>query len=151
MINVLFLCTGNSSRSQIAEGIINHHFKGSIQAKSAGVSSTKLSQFAVKVMREIGIDISHHTTNTPEDFKDEQFDYIITLCDSAREACPVFWTKGEAMHLHFGFENPENFHGTDEEKLKLYRDLRDKIEAKLLKFFDRELKNKKEQLKRLKM
>ena len=141
MKRILFISTGNSSRSQMAEGIINHHYKGVAEAVSAGVTPTEIHPYAVRVMKEIGIDISGQTVNKPEDFKDEQFDYIITLCDNARENCPVFWTQGEAVHEHINFDNPELFKGSVDHLLQNFRDIRDQIEERLLTFFDRELKN----------
>jgi arsenate reductase (thioredoxin) len=141
MMRVLFVSTGNSCRSQMAEGIVNQRYKGRIEAVSAGVDPTSINPLAVKVMSEIGIDLSGHTINHPEDFRDQVFDYVITLCDSARENCPVFWTQGEATYEHMGFDNPLMFNGSEEQMLQHYRDIRDQMEEELLSFFDSELRS----------
>jgi arsenate reductase (thioredoxin) len=141
MKRVLFISTGNSCRSQIAEGIVNQRYRGQIEAYSAGVEPDIINPLAIDVMNEIGIDISKQTLNHPEDFREQLFDYVITLCDNVRENCPVFWTQGEASYEHMGFENPLMFKGSEEETRQYYRDIRDQLEDKLLKFFDEELRN----------
>lgn len=129
---VLFLCTGNSCRSQMAEGIANHYLKGMIEAKSAGVEPTSLNPYAVKVMAENGIDISHHTVNCPEDFIDIDFDYVITLCDQAKESCPVFLNAGKARKIHWSFPDPAKFKGSEEEILAMFRKIRDDLCDKIV-------------------
>lgn len=140
MKKVLFLSTDNSARSQMAEAMVNKRYHSLILARSAGVKTQPINDNTRIVMKEIGIDISHHTINTPEDFKDENFDYIITLCDYARENCPVFWTKGEAKYLHYQIFDPALTSIKGKTQLQVYRDTRDEIESILTKFFDRELK-----------
>ena len=140
MKKVLFLSTDNSARSQMAEAIINKRYHSEIFAMSAGVKTHPISDNTRKVMKEIGIDISRHTINTPEDFKDEIFDYVITLCDYARENCPVFWTKGEAKYRHFSIFDPALASEKGKTSLEVYRDTRDELESTLIQFFDRELR-----------
>ncbi len=140
MKKVLFLSTDNSARSQMAEAIVNKRYHPEILAMSAGVKTQPVNENTIKVMKEIGFDISNHTTNTPEDFKHEIFDYVITLCDYARENCPVFWTKGEAKYRHFQIFDPALYAERGKAPLEVYRETRDEIESILIEFFDRELR-----------
>jgi len=130
---VLFLCTNNSCRSQMAEGIINHFFKGKIKAFSAGTNPTKVNPRAIKVMQEIGIDISKNRSKHLDEFKNEQFDYVITLCDEANEVCPVYF--GNTKKVHIGFPDPAKTKGTEEEVLEKFRKVRDDEKSKLLDYF----------------
>ncbi len=131
--NVLFLCTGNSCRSQMAEGFCRH-FKGKeINAFSAGIETHGLNPNAVRVMKEVGIDISRHKSKTVEDLGDKQFDYVITVCGHADESCPVFPAKTRIIHR--GFEDPPQLAQdakTQEEALDCYRRVRDEIKAFVL-------------------
>lgn len=140
MKKVLFLSTDNSARSQMAEAIVNKRYHSVILAMSAGVKTQPINDNTLKVLKEIGIDISHHTINTPEDFKNENFDYVITLCDYARENCPVFWTKGEAKYRHYSIFDPALSSEKGKTPLEVYRDTRDELESILIEFFDRELR-----------
>lgn len=139
MLKVLFLSTHNACRSHMAEAIVNHHYKGKIQAHSAGVEPSPIHPLTQKVMKEIGLDVSQHITNKPEDFKNEQFDYIVTLCDEAMEACPVFWTTGEAIYKHISVEDPFLRDENVEDALARCRESRDFLEERLLNFFDTEI------------
>jgi arsenate reductase (thioredoxin) len=145
MKKVLFLSAHNSCRSQMAQGIVNHHYQGQLVAASAGIDPVELNSLTKKVMGEIGINLSGHKSHQIEDFKDAQFDYIVTLCNNTRELCPVFWAQGEATIKHFEFEDPDKFIGSEEGKLKYFRDVRDRIEERLLNFFDNEIKKQEEE------
>lgn len=126
-IRILFLCTGNSCRSQMAEGWANHLGKGRVEAFSAGVSPTGVVPATVEVMAEAGVDISAQRSKSADVFVGEEFDYIITLCDNAREACPYF--PGEAKRFHWPIDDP---YGRD---LDAYRRARDDIKRRLEEFF----------------
>lgn len=132
---VLFLCTGNSCRSQMAEGFVNHLFPGVLEAKSAGVEPSAINPSAVKVMKEAGIDISLHTVNYPEDFREIDFDYLITLCDHANETCPLFLSRKPLTRLHWGFPDPAIFEGTEGETLHFFGKVRDDIRDKIQNYF----------------
>jgi len=129
---ILFICTHNSARSQIAEGLINHYFKDTWEARSAGTAATFVKPFAIKALAELGIDISQHTSKTIDVFKDEVFDVVVTVCDSAREICPFF--PGKKV-IHKNFVDPSNVEGTDEEKLAAFCRTRDEINEWLLQKF----------------
>jgi arsenate reductase (thioredoxin) len=126
MKNVLVLCTGNSCRSQIAEAWIRYYAGDEAKVYSAGIEAHGLNSNAVKVMADAVIDISKYKSKTTSELKDIEFDYIITLCDDAREKCPFF--PGKAIRLHKSFPDPKSFKGSDEEILKSFADLRDEIE-----------------------
>lgn len=132
-MSILFLCTGNSCRSQMAEGFCRH-FKGNeINAFSAGIETHGLNANAVQVMKELGIDISHHKSKTVEELGDEAFDYVITVCGHADESCPVFPAKTRIIHR--GFDDPPQLAKdakTQEEALDCYRRVRDEIKAFVL-------------------
>ena len=127
---VLFLCTGNSCRSQMAEGWARALVGERIDAVSAGVETHGLNPNAVKVMAEAGVDISGHRSTHVDEFKDAHFDVVITVCDNARESCPVF--PGETKKIHVGFDDPPALAKeakTEEEALGHYRRVRDEIRA----------------------
>ena len=127
---ILFLCTGNSCRSQMAEGWTNYLQKEDFKAYSAGISPKGVDPRAVKVMTEAGIDISDQKSKDIDSLGDMEFDYVVTLCDNANEACPFFPAKTKLMHR--GFDDPPKLSEglTDEEKaLKHYRRVRDEIKA----------------------
>jgi arsenate reductase len=137
MINVLFLCTGNSCRSQMAEGWLNALFLPGFKAFSAGTNPGRLDPRAVKVMDEAGIDISGHRAKKAEEFKDVQFDLVVTVCDKARESCPLW--LGKSQKLHKSFEDPPFLSKdakTEEEALNHYRRVRDEIKEFVLKLPD---------------
>jgi arsenate reductase len=129
-LNILFLCTGNTCRSQMAEGLTRHLKSDIIAPYSAGVDPGKMNPLAVKSLEEIGIDISGGFPKTIESLGDIAFDYVITLCDHANESCPLF--PGKTKRLHWGFEDPpklaENA-ATEEEAMGHYRRVRDEIRA----------------------
>ena len=121
----MFLCTGNSCRSQMAEGFLHSYAKGEIEVQSAGIKANGLNPRAVKVMQESGIDISVYQSKIVDDFIDEHFDFVITVCDNASENCPFF--PGEFTRLHQGFEDPALAEGTEEEIMTVFRRVRDEI------------------------
>ncbi len=129
---VLFLCTHNSCRSQIAEGFLNSLYANSYKAYSAGVEKTKVNSYAVEVMKEIGIDLSKHYSKTVQEFKGENFDLVVTVCDSARETCPFF--PGKKV-IHKSFEDPSSVEGSVEEILSAFRKTRDEIKSWIIEFF----------------
>jgi len=126
---VLILCTGNSARSQMAEGLLRHDAGERFEAKSAGVAPTKVRPEAIEVMREIGIDISGQRSKSVDEFTAEEFDYVITVCDNANEQCPVF--PGKAERIHWSFEDPAAVTGDAETKLAVFRRVRNQIRVKL--------------------
>jgi len=128
----LFLCTHNSCRSQMAEGIVNHDLRGSFEAFSAGTEATSVNAKAVEVMREIGIDLSGHRSKVLDEFAGEQFDYVITLCGDANEKCPLFF--GGVQRVHLGFSDPSRTTGSDEEVMEEFRKVRDEIRHKLVEY-----------------
>ena len=134
---VLFICTGNASRSQMAEGLTNHDFGGRIAARSAGTDPKGVGKLAIMVMAEIGIDISHHTSDHLDKYQAEQFDYVITLCDNADRNCPIFFNKGKKTHL--GFPDTPHTNEPLAENLAIYRQVRDAIRQTLKDFFNTEL------------
>ena len=132
---VLFICTHNSARSQMAEGFLNALYRSIYEAHSAGIEPTSVNPHAIKVMAEIGIDISTHHSKSMEEFRGENFDYVVTVCDHAKEACPFF--PGE-MILHKGFDDPSEFTGTEDEILEEVRRVRDEIKRWIEKTFGAE-------------
>jgi arsenate reductase len=127
---ILFLCTGNSCRSQMAEGWARELKRGTIQACSAGIEKHGLDPRAVLVMAEAGVDISSQYSKTIDELGDLQFDYVITVCDNAKESCPLF--AGDARVIHAGFEDPPALareETCEEDKLRHYRRVRDEIRA----------------------
>ncbi|MBI4679585.1 MAG: arsenate reductase ArsC [Elusimicrobia bacterium] len=124
-MRMLFLCTGNSCRSQMAEGWAKALKAADIEAHSAGVEPKGLHPLAVKVMAEAGVDISRQQSKHVRVLKDIPFDYVVTVCDHARESCPLF--PGKAVIVHRGFEDPAAAKGTDEEVLAVFRRARDQI------------------------
>jgi arsenate reductase (thioredoxin) len=133
---VLFLCTTNSCRSQMAEGIVNHFLGDKIAVFSAGTQASYVNPTAVEVMKEIGIDISKHHSKNLTAFDGQSFDYVITLCGSANETCPLY--IGGTKKTHIGFDDPAKAHGTKEEILREFRRVRDEIKEKLTDFFQAE-------------
>jgi len=129
---VLFICTHNSARSQMAEGLLQTIFGDSYEAYSAGVEPTSVSPYAVEVMKELGIDISDHRSKSIEEFRDIQFDYVVTVCDNAKEACPFF--PGKKV-LHQSFSDPGAVDGSIDEILGSFREIRDDIKNWIEKTF----------------
>jgi arsenate reductase len=127
-LKILFLCTGNSCRSQMAEGWTKYLKSDSIEPYSAGIETHGLNPNAVKVMAEAGLDISNHNSKHLDELKDIDFDYVITVCDNANESCPMF--PGKTKVIHVSFEDPprlaENTE-TEQQRLDCYRKVRDEI------------------------
>jgi arsenate reductase (thioredoxin) len=130
MFNVLFLCTENACRSQMAEGLVNHDLAGQVQAFSAGVRPSRVNPRAIQVMAELGIDISHHRSKSVDELAGEHFGLVITVCDRAAQQCPMFPGDTEIMHL--GFPDPAQATGTEEEILNEFRRVRDNQRAQLM-------------------
>lgn len=133
---VLFLCTGNSCRSQMAEGWLRHYARELVEVFSAGTKPAGLSPTAVSVMREAGVDISGQRSKHLDELIKQDFGFVITVCDAAREACPVF--PGARYQLHWSFEDPAAAAGTEEERLAVFRRVRDEIRAQVQEFGARE-------------
>ena len=121
---VLILCTGNSARSQMAEGLLRHDAGHRFEVFSAGTNPGHVRPEAIAVMRELGIDISTHRSKHVNEFQGEQFDYVLTVCDNAKDNCPFF---PGTVSLHHSFEDPAAFQGAEEERLALFRKVRDQI------------------------
>jgi arsenate reductase len=122
---VLILCTANSARSQMAEGLLRHDAGERFDVASAGTHPSQVRREAIAVMREIGIDISGHRSKSVDEFANHTFDLVITVCDHARETCPVY--PGHATRLHHSFEDPAAVGGSDGERLAAFRRVRDEI------------------------
>lgn len=129
---VLILCTGNSARSQMAEGLLAHDAADRFQVESAGTRPGQVRSEAITVMKELGIDISSHRSKHLDEFKGQAFDYVLTVCNNANESCPVF--PGQTKRIHKAFEDPAAFQGTETERLALFRRVRDEILDYLKKF-----------------
>jgi len=127
--SVLILCTGNSARSQMAEGLLRHLAGDSFAVASAGVAPAQVRPEAIAVMREIGIDISHHRSKSVDEFSGQEFDYVITVCDNANEQCPVF--PANTKRLHWSFADPAAAQGDEQTRLAVFRAVRDQIRERL--------------------
>ncbi len=139
MKRILILCTGNSCRSQMAEGFLKS-FDNKLEVFSAGTNpSGQVHPKAVQVMREVDIDISSGYPKNVDQFLSEPFDFVITVCDNARETCPVFLGKVKEQS-HIGFEDPAEATGTEEEILAVFRRVRDEIERDFKKFYEQKIK-----------
>lgn len=130
---VLFICTHNSNRSQIAEALLNKLYPEKYEVYSAGTQPSKVNDYAIRVLKEIGVDISKNRSKHIEEFKDMFFDYVVTVCDSAKETCPFFPNARE--YIHKSFYDPSTYIGTDEEKLEKFRILREEIKNFLIETF----------------
>jgi arsenate reductase len=126
---VLFLCTGNSARSQMAEGILRHLAGDRFDVFSAGTKPGVVNPLAISAMREIGIDISHHHSKHVNECFSREFAYVVTVCDNAKEACPIL--PGVKHQLHWSLEDPAAATGTDDKKLSVFRTIRDQIHARI--------------------
>jgi arsenate reductase (thioredoxin) len=135
---VLILCTGNSARSQMAEGILQHDSNGAFSVESAGVKPSQVRPEAIQAMQEIGIDISGHRSKSVEEFIRQDFNYVITVCDNANETCPVF--PGKTTRIHQNFDDPPAPGAkSPEETLAVFRRVRDEIREWMKKFIRRAL------------
>lgn len=127
MKKILVLCTGNSCRSQIAEGYLRHFANGNAEIYSAGVETHGVNPRAIATMREDGIDISGHTSNNIAEYNNIPFDYVITVCDNAKERCPFF--PSSAIKFHYNFPDPAKATGTEQEIMAQFRIVRNQIKA----------------------
>jgi arsenate reductase len=132
MITVLILCTGNSARSQMAEGLLRHDGGDQFLVASAGIEPTQVRSLAIEAMSEIGIDISGHRSKSVDEFVGQEFDYVITVCDNANERCPIF--PGKTKRLHWSFQDPAVAGGDRATKLVVFRRVRDEIRDRLRSF-----------------
>jgi arsenate reductase len=126
---VLFLCTHNSARSQMAEGLLRHLAGDRFEVHSAGTEATRVKPEAIAAMTELGVDISGQESKGLERYLGEPFDYVVTVCDDANEACPVF--PGAKNRLHWSFGDPSRATGSDEERLEVFRAVRDEIQRRI--------------------
>jgi arsenate reductase (thioredoxin) len=126
---VLFLCTHNSARSQMAEGLLRDLAGDRFEAYSAGTEATHVRPLAIRTMEEIGVDISRQESKTLDRYLDQPFDYVITVCDDANEACPYF--PGAMSRLHWSFEDPSKAEGSEEERLEVFRSVRERIKDRM--------------------
>jgi arsenate reductase len=121
---VLILCTGNSARSQMAEGLLRHDVGDEFEVSSAGTRPGQVRPEAIAVMHELGIDISSHRSKHVDEFQDQHFDYVLTVCDNAKESCPYF---PGTISIHHSFDDPAGFEGSEQDRLATYRRVRDEI------------------------
>jgi arsenate reductase len=128
---ILFLCTHNSARSQMAEGLLRHLAGDRFEIMSAGTEATSVRPEAIRAMADLGVDISGQTSKTLERYLGEPFDYVVTVCDDANEACPVF--PGAENRLHWSFQDPSRAEGSEEKRLEVFRKVRDEIQARIRK------------------
>jgi len=132
MKRILILCTGNSARSQMAEGLLRHEAGDRVEVFSAGTRPTTVRPEAIAALAELGIDISSHRSKSVDEFAGQAFDFVITVCDAANEACPVF--PAGTQRMHWSFEDPAAVEGSDEERLAAFRRIRDQIHERLKDF-----------------
>ena len=125
MKRILVLCTGNSCRSQIAHGYLELYAKDKAEVYSAGIETHGVNPKAIIVMKEDGIDISHHKSNNVNEYRNIDFDFVITVCDNAKEQCPVF--PSTAKQFHYNFPDPAKAKGTEDEIMQQFRNVRDEI------------------------
>lgn len=126
-MRILVLCTGNSCRSQMAHGYLQRFAGNLAEVYSAGVETHGVNPRAIAIMKEDGIDISHHTSNNVDEYRDLSFDHVITVCDNAKEHCP--WFPTTAQKYHHNFTDPAKVTGTEEEVMRAFRQVRDEIKA----------------------
>ncbi len=126
---VLILCTGNSARSQMAEGLLRDTAGDKFEVASAGVAPSHVRPEAIEVMREIGIDISGHRSKSVEEFAGQEFDYVITVCDNANQQCPMF--PGKTERIHWSIEDPAAAEDDEQDKLTVFRRVRDELRERL--------------------
>jgi len=127
--SVLFVCTRNSCRSQMAEGILRRKAKGRFDVASAGTDPMPVNPLATRVMTEVGVDLAGQRSKSLDAFKDKRFDYVITVCDHAKESCPA--TSSSAQRIHWSLRDPAEARGSEEERLKVFREVRDEIEERI--------------------
>ena len=132
MKKILVLCTGNSCRSQIAEGYLRYFAKDKAEVYSAGIETHGVNPRAIATMQEDGIDISGHTSNNVNEYQNINFDFVITVCDNAQENCPYF--PGSAQKFHYNFPDPAKAAGSEEEIMEVFRNVREQIKTYCKKF-----------------
>jgi arsenate reductase len=132
---VLFLCTHNSARSQMAEALLRSRSRGRVEVESAGTEKTLVRPLALKALAEVGIDASAQTSKTLERFVDQQFDYVITVCDAANDACPTFPHAG--AREHWSLPDPSKATGSEEQQLAAYRAVRDELDRRIAALIER--------------
>ncbi len=137
MKRILVLCTGNSCRSQIAEGYLRHFANGKAEVYSAGIETHGVNPRAISIMKEDGIDISHHTSNNVDEYRNIDFDCVITVCDNANERCPYF--PSTAKKFHHNFPDPAKAQGSEEAIMEKFREVRDMIKTYCRNFTDKNL------------
>ena len=137
-MKILILCTGNSARSQMAQGFLQS-FDSNLEVRSAGTEpASQVNPNAIEAMKEVGVDISDHSPKLVDQYLNDQWDYVITVCDHANETCPAF--LGKVGHrLHMGFEDPAAAKGSQQEILDKFREIRDQIEKEFKKFYEQEI------------
>ena len=133
MKRILVLCTGNSARSQMGEGLFRHEGCGPYEVASAGTNPSRVRPEAVAVMKELGIDISGQRSKSVKEFGGQSFDYVVTVCDNARDNCPVF--PADTERIHWSFEDPAAVQGSEQERLVAFRRIRDQIHERVRTFF----------------
>jgi len=132
---VLFLCSGNSARSQMAEGLVNHFLGDRWEAYSAGTAPTgHVHPLATQAMAELGIDISHQRSKAVDEFRDAEFELVITVCDHAASNCPLWLGPGQVKHM--GFPDPETAIGSETKRLKVFRQVRDGLRQEVLRYLE---------------
>ena len=129
---ILILCTGNSARSQMAEGLLRHEGGVRFEVFSAGTKPSLVRPEAIFVMGEMGIDISGHRSKSVDEFAGQELDYVITVCDNAKESCPIFPAK--TLMMHWPFEDPAGVQGSEDERIAAFRKVRDQIRSRILVF-----------------
>lgn len=129
---VLILCTGNSARSQMAEGLLRHDAGDRFAVESAGTKPSIVRPEAIAVMKEVGIDITSHRSKHADELAGQDFDYVLTVCDNAKESCPVFF--GKTVRLHHSFNDPATVQGSEEKRLAAFRQVRDELRSYLRSF-----------------
>ena len=132
---VLFVCTQNSCRSQMAEGLLRHDARDLFEVFSAGTKPSQVRPEAIAMMRELGIDISGHRSKSVEEFTGQHFDYVITVCDNARESCPVF--PALTTRIHWSIEDPAGVEGSEEQRFEAFRRIRDELRRRVRDFIQR--------------
>ena len=137
MCKILVLCTGNSCRSQMAHGWLNKFLQNQVEVYSAGTHPERVNSYAVEVMNEEGVDISHYISNNVEEYKDLYFDFVITVCDNAKESCPIF--SNVKTMIHHSFFDPAMAKGENDEILSVYRKVRDELKEYLMYFCKKHL------------
>ncbi len=133
MKRILGLCTGNSARSQMGEGLFRHEGRGGYEVSSAGTKPSQVRPEAIAVMKELGIDISGHRSKSVDEFAGRPFDYVVTVCDNARDNCPVF--PAGADRIHWSLEDPAAVQGSEQERLAAFRRIRDQLHERVKAFY----------------